>query len=88
MTPFDLTLKKARAQCSRLKSRFNYLSSGRSLKKRKNVLYILLYFLIVFFLSNILKDTPLTEAVANGRTDIVRSLIKNGANVNQGGLVR
>ena len=52
------------------------------------MLYILLYFLIVFFLSNILKDTPLTEAVANGRTDIVRSLIKNGANVNQGGLVR
>ena len=87
MTPFDLTLKKARAQCSRLKSRFNYLSSGRSLK-RKNVLYILLYFLIVFFLSNILKETPLTEAVANSHTDIVRLLIKNGANVNQGGLVR
>ena len=87
MTPFDLTLKKARAKCSRLKSRFNYLSSGRSLKKRKMCCIYYYTFSLCFF-SNILKDTPLTEAVANGHTDIVRLLIENGANVNQGGWVR
>ena len=42
----------------------------------------------MFFLSNIFKDTPLTAAVRNGHTDIVRLLIQNGADVNQGGLVR
>ena len=48
---------------------------------------ILLYFLIVF-LFYILKDTPLCEAAKNGHTDIVRLLIENGADVNEGGSVR
>ena len=52
------------------------------------MLYVLLYFLIEFFLSNILKDTPLTEAAMNGHVFIVRLLIENGADVNKGGLVR
>ena len=42
----------------------------------------------LLFLCNILKDTPLVQAVVNGHTDIVRLLIKNGANINEGGLVR
>ena len=45
-------------------------------------------FFIVFFLFNILKGLPLTEAVKNGHTNIVRLLIENGADVNKGGLVR
>ena len=48
---------------------------------------ILLYFLIVF-LFYILKDTPLCKAAKNGHTDIVRLLIENAADVNEGGLVR
>ena len=36
-----------------------------------------------FFLLFILKDTPLTAAVKNGHTDIVRLLIENGADVNK-----
>ena len=51
------------------------------------MVYILLYFLIVF-LFYILKDTPLCEAAINGHTDIARLLIENGADVNEGGLVR
>ena len=47
----------------------------------------LLYFLIVF-LFYILKDTPLWEAAKNGHTDIVRLLIENGADVNEGERVR
>ena len=38
------------------------------------------------FLFNILKGLPLTEAVKNGQTNIVRLLIENGADVNKGGL--
>ena len=36
----------------------------------------------LLFLCNILKDTPLFEAVKSGRTDIVKLLIKNGADIN------
>ena len=43
---------------------------------------------LLFFLFNILKGLPLTEAVKNGHTNIVRLLIENGADVNKGGLVR
>ena len=53
----------------------------------ENAVYILLYFLIVF-LFYILKDTPLCEAAKNGHTDIVRLLIENGADVNEGERVR
>ena len=42
----------------------------------------------MFFLFNILKGLPLTEAVKNGQPNIVRLLIENGADVNKGGLVR
>ena len=70
------------AECSRLKSRFHHISLGWSLKKR-NVVYILIYFLVVFVFY-ILKNTPLIEAVRNGHTDIVRLLIENGADVNKG----
>ena len=45
------------------------------------------YFFIVFPFY-ILKETPLFEAVSNGHTDIVRLLIENGADVNEGGWVR
>ena len=55
--------------------------------RRENALYSLLYYLIVFF-SNILKNSPLTEAVRNGHTNIVRLLIENGADVNTGRWVR
>ena len=48
---------------------------------------ILLYFLIVF-LFYILKNTPLCVAAKNGHTDIVRLLIENGADVNEGERVR
>ena len=34
------------------------------------------------------KDTPLNEAARDGSTDIVRLLIRNGADVNRGGRVR
>ena len=35
-----------------------------------------------------LKDTPLSGAVRNGHTNIVRLPIENGADVNKGGWVR
>ena len=40
------------------------------------------------FLSYFVKFTPLFEAARNGETDIVRLLIENGADVNEGGGVR
>ena len=49
--------------------------------------YLLQYFFIVFLFYN-LKDTPLCEAAGNGHTDIVRLLIENGADVNEGERVR
>ena len=57
------------------------------LERIENAVYTLLYFLVVF-LFYILKDTPLFEAARNGHTDIVRLLIKNGADVNKGRGVR
>ena len=49
--------------------------------------YLLQYFFIVF-LFYILKNTPLCVAAKNGHTDIVRLLIENGADVNEGERVR
>ena len=49
--------------------------------------YLLQYFLIGF-LFYIVKLTPLFEAARNGQTDIVRLLIENGADVNEGEWVR
>ena len=49
--------------------------------------YLRQYFLIGF-LFYIVKLTPLFEAARNGHTDIVRLLIENGADVNEGGGVR
>ena len=46
------------------------------------------YTLSLVFLFFILKYTPLSEAARNGHTDIVRLLIENGADVNEGGGVR
>ena len=51
------------------------------------MLYILLYFFIAFLFYT-LKETPLCGAARNGHTDIVRLLIENGADVNEGGWVR
>ena len=49
--------------------------------------FIYNYTLIVF-LFYVLKDNPLSKAAGNGHTDIVRLLIENGADVNEGGWVR
>ena len=51
------------------------------------MLYALLYFFIAFLFYT-LKETPLCGAARNGHTDIVRLLIENGADVNEGGWVR
>ena len=74
------------AECSRLKSRFNHISLGWSLKEEK-MRFIYYYTFSVFFFY-ILKDTLLFEAARNGYTDIVKLLIENGADVNKEGWVR
>ena len=80
----DLTLKKKLAQRGLPKSRFNHIT----IQKRKCALCIIVLSHFLIFLSNILKDTPLTEAAMNGHVFIVKLLIENGADVNKGGLVR
>ena len=50
--------------------------------------FIYYYTFSFFFLLYILKDTLLCDAARNGHTDIVRLLIENGANVNEGDWVR
>ena len=50
--------------------------------------FIYYYTFSLFFLFYILKATPLFEAARNGNTNIVRLLIENGADVNEGGGVR
>ena len=69
------------------KSRFNHISLGWSSKKRKCVFYIIVLSRWVFS-SQKSKDTPLTEAIRNGHTDIVKMLIENGADVSREGKVR
>ena len=56
--------------------------------KEEKMRFIYYYTFSLFFLFYILKDTPLSEAVRNGHTDIVRLLIENGADVNKGKWVR
>ena len=51
--------------------------------KEEKMRFIYYYTFSLFFLFYILKDTPLSEAVTNGHTDIVRLLIENGADVNK-----
>ena len=56
--------------------------------KEEKMRFIYYYTLSLVFLFYILKDTPLSEAARNGHTDIVRLLIENGADVNEGERVR
>ena len=74
------------SECSRLKNRFNHIFLRWSSKKRKCSLYITI--LSHCFSFYVLKNTPLSEAARNGHTDIVRLLIENGADVNEGERVR
>ena len=56
--------------------------------KEEKMRFTYYYTFSLVFLFYILKDTPLRGAASNGHTDIVRLLIKNGADINKGGQVR